>query len=169
MRPTSVDFTGTNATINADGGVDLDACTVFSLNGVFTSAYDNYTILFNGTPTQTTEYMKLRASGTDNSTNYHYQNMNVTDTSSNAFRDGPVTTGVPLGEILNVSNVYWVNVYGPSLAQETVFRSSTFSTRLGAYLWVYSGVHAVSTSYDGFSRPSGNAFTGTVHVYAYEE
>jgi hypothetical protein len=45
MTPTSIAHAGTSASINADGGVDFTAVTSLSLNGVFTSAHDNYLIV----------------------------------------------------------------------------------------------------------------------------
>lgn len=169
MRPTSVTFTGTDATINADGGVTVDACSVISLNGVFTSAISNYTIIMNGVASATTERLKLRAAGVDASSDYHYQDLSLNSTSVNANRGGPETAGARRGEIYDISNVSWTNIYHPSLAQDTVMRSVTVSTRFDAYIWELGSIHIVATAYDGWSRPSGNNFTGTLHVIGYEE
>jgi hypothetical protein len=51
MTPSSIAHSGTSASINADGGVDFTAVTELSLNGVFTSDYDNYLIVMRFTDT----------------------------------------------------------------------------------------------------------------------
>jgi hypothetical protein len=82
MTPTSVAKTGTGstATINSDGSVVFDLCTTLSLNGVFTSSYDNYMIVMRATTSLAWPYFnsRLRASGTDNTTASSYTNQYLT-------------------------------------------------------------------------------------------
>jgi len=76
MTPTSIASTGTgnSSSINADGSVDFASCATLSLNGVFTSSYDNYMVVMRSVASNNAETgnIRLRASGSDNSTASSY-------------------------------------------------------------------------------------------------
>jgi hypothetical protein len=170
MAPTSIAYSGTSAGINADGGVDFSAVTSLSLNGVFTSDYDNYLIVFIG-KTSIDGYglsWKLRASGTDTTdSNYARQYVQANSTTVAGGRaTGQSSIGlVPISGIQDIgTHLHW---YGPALAQATAGRSVTAPYQsLTDYAWT----HSTATSYDGFSFTiSGATTTGNLHVFGYEE
>ena len=81
MTPTSIAVAGagSSASINSDGGVDFTSATSLSLNGVFTSGYDNYLLVifheWSGASGGVDITCRLRAAGSDASgSNYTYQN-----------------------------------------------------------------------------------------------
>lgn len=174
MTPTSVDVTGTSASINADGGVDFTAVTSLSLNGVFTSSFDNYLIVttpyLTGSADEWT-LMRLRSSGSDaTATNYTVQYLIGNNTSLLVNRLTSQSSG-PLS--VSAESVYagtHTHVYGPFLAQPTVWRLTGVSGRSGAYIHDIASTHSLSTSYDGFTCfPAAGSITGNIVVFGYEE
>jgi hypothetical protein len=172
MKPSSIAYSGTSAGINADGGVDFTAVTELSLNGVFTSDYDNY--LFTWTAIEPSgpsgARIRWRASGTDNSTasSYVTQKMDINGTSQQYQRYTTdfiyfftVQTSLPSGVT--------AHVYGPALAQPTAYRTVGASSESGAFFLEYAATHNQSVSYDGFTIYNSTGMTGNIHVFGYEE
>jgi hypothetical protein len=168
MTPTSIAYSGTSATINADGGVDFTAVTELNLNGVFTSDYDNYLFVtrLTGTGAQALG-IKLRVSGTDTTdSNYARQYLQASGASTLAGRQ----TGVSLINLLPFNTFttgQHLHIYGPALAQATAGRVvNTLSGDLADYAWT----HSTATAYDGLSLfVTGGSVTGNIHVFGYEE
>jgi hypothetical protein len=171
MTPTSIAHSGTSASINADGGVDFTAVTSLSLNGVFTSDYDNYLIVasisgdaFSGG--------QLRVGGVDASgTDYAYQLINASNTTITGVRS---TSRTDFGSIVDADGSatptgYHVHLYGPALAQPTAVRNVGLRADAGARLRDFAMTHSLSTSYDGITFISAGSTTGNVHVFGYEE
>ena len=174
MTPTSIAHSGTSATINADGSVDFSAVTSLSLNGVFTSSFDNYLINVRlNVSTDDNIYIRYRASGTDaTATNYTRQYLAVGGT----LKVGERITSASVAGITYASsasnNGVAVHVYGPYLAQPTASRSVTTSGYLNAFMQDEATTHSLSTSYDGFTIfPATGALTitGNIAVFGYEE
>jgi hypothetical protein len=169
LTPTSIAYTGTSATISANGSVTFSACTAVSLNGVFSADYDNYMVVMRETGTVNQVFqIRLRASGTDASDSGHtHQLILAGSTTVAAQRDG----GQTAFRISNTSNVlsqgHILNFYGPHLAQPTALRSVSVCAISNAYIFDVAQTHSVSSSYDGFSllpNAAGN-ITGRVAVY----
>jgi hypothetical protein len=169
LTPTSIAYTGTSASISANGSVLFSACTVLSLNGVFSADYDNYMVVMRETATIDQVFqVRLRASGTDASDSGHtHQLLLAGSTTVSAQRD----TGQTAFRIANTANVlrqgHILNFYGPHLAQPTALRSVSVWARDSAWIYDVAQTHSVSSSYDGFSllpNPAGN-ITGRIAVY----
>jgi urate oxidase len=172
MTPTSATATGTgsSATIGINGSVTFSSCETLSLNGVFNTDYDNYMVSLrvNTDSVNNWVYMKVRASGTDASTNYTYQRLVATSTTIVGERVSSATTGWRVGYfVTSPKSGYLSHLYGPFLAQPTAFRVVSASAEDNARVEEYAGTHSTSTSYDGLSlihaTPSG--FSGLVSVY----
>ncbi len=173
MVPSSVDHTGTSATIDASGKVTFVAVNPLSLNGVFTSSYTNYMIVWNiTTNVDSGSYARFRAGGTDNtSTEFYYQQITASGTGLTGTRSGPQNLGY-WGNVDDTSGAVNVcHVYRPHEVSTTVmgiFGSSGWSNaRIDDYtIW-----HNVSASYDGITiyHTGGTTYSGTVHVYGFEE
>ena len=172
MRPTSIVVAGagSSASVRAAGGVEFASATSLSLNGVFTSDYDDYMIslLFTSSSSNAELFMRLRASGSDNSTgsSYVFQTLTAVSTTITGQR-----TTSDRGRFGNIGNTqrsgYAVYMYGPNLAQPTAFRSVTAFDLSSATIVDYANTHNQSTAYDGFTlipNPS-NDITGVVTVY----
>lgn len=158
MTPTSTAKTGTGstATINSDGSVTFSSCETLSLNGVFTSSYDNYMISLNVKNTSGTNgfvtYYRLRASGTDNSTasSYVYQGLYAQSTSVGGSRSTQNFGALDDGGSGNRtgSTAYF---FGPYLSQPTAWRSVCASGFQSGSTEDKAGTHNQSTAYDGLT------------------
>ena len=174
MKPSSIAFSGTSATINSDGGVDFSAVTSLSLNGVFTSAYDNYLIVFGPsvlTSGDQAQYIRLRSAGTDASgSNYAFQFVQASSTVITGSRSTSQTEGRINNASATARSGDHLHVYGPALAQPTAIRTVGVNGVSSAVLFDFAITHSLSTSYDGFTiYTAASSITGTVHVFGYEE
>jgi hypothetical protein len=171
MRPTSIVVAGagSSASVRAAGGVEFASATSLSLNGVFTSDYDDYMIVYQVHLASGDSWftMRLRASGSDASgSNYTYQELNTDNTTINAGRSSNQTSTL-FGYISNTQrSAVTAHVYGPNLAQPTAGRVCNTYGQSSARLMDHAFTHSLSTAYDGFtiSANASNA-TGLVTVY----
>jgi hypothetical protein len=167
MTPSTVAKTGASstATINADGSVTFGSCETLSLNGVFTSAYDNYMIVMRYVSSANAAMQfRMRASGVDNSTANSYVTQELI--ASSTVVSGARTTS-------NLSNVaalasaqrsgLTTYVYGPYLAQPTAVRSTTVNGISDARLDDRAFTHNQSASYDGCTF-IGETYLGTTYT-----
>ena len=181
MTPSSIASTGAgnSSSIGANGKVTFSSCETLSLNGVFTSSYDNYMVSLNVKNTTGTNgfvtYYRLRASGTDNSTasSYVHQLVYAQSTSVGgsrstnnfgAFDDGG--SGNRTG-----STTFF---FGPQLAQPTAWRTTSASGFAGGSTDDKAGTHNQSVSYDGFTifwTFGGNPVKsdGVITVYGFNQ
>lgn len=171
VTPTSISSTGTgnSSSIGANGSVTFSSCATLSLNGVFTSDYDNYMIVCrnkNASVSLDAIWLRLRLSGTDaTGTNYVYQALNVGSTSVGASRT--TLDRMALHSTTNtLDDGFNHYIYGPNLAQPTAFRTVSASAVNSASIYDYAGTHSLSTAYDGFTMyPATGTFGGLVSVY----
>ena len=171
MTPTSIASTGTgnSSSIGANGSVTFSSCATLSLNGVFTSNYDNYMIMLRNSATAVISIgFRLRVSGTDNSgTNtYTYQNLSVDGITVSGSRVSDTQGYIQDSSTLQRSGCV-VSVYGPNLSQPTAVRSVTASDALSsAFIIDRAFTHNQSTSYDGFTLiTTSGTISGLVSVY----
>lgn len=169
LTPTSIAYSGTSASVGANGQVTFSAVTSLSLNGVFTADFDNYVVSIRGSMNTGNAAIRLRmrASGTDNSTasSYTRQRLRATGTTVDAERD--------TGNLCNISNFsstqrdgFYMSLYGPALAQPTTGRTVTVESDSGARIFDHAFTHNQSTAYDGFTlTPDANNMTGALQVY----
>ena len=178
MTPTSIASTGTgnSSSIGANGKVTFSSCNTLSLNGVFTSSYDNYVVSIraktvSGWPYS---YIRLRASGIDNATNNSYvsqllRSQSTSVTGSRATTSATSDAFVGVGE--SGASLY---LFGPYLAQPTAMRSvtATSGSNLSSIeIYDNASTHNQSTAYDGFSiiLESGLLMGGAITVYGFNQ
>jgi hypothetical protein len=168
MNPTSIAYSGTSATLGANGQVTFSAVTSLSLNGVFTADFDNYVVsAWSDASVGSQVYFRMRVSGTDNSTanSYVRQQIAANDTSVSAVRitgDAGAVFVVAGTQIAGTS----FSIYGPYLAQPTATRATSVWDFSSARFNDQACTHNQSTSYDGitFFVDNGN-ITGALQVY----
>lgn len=173
VMPTSIATTGAfaSASINHSGSVTFNACATLSLNGVFTSSYDNYMVAIRGTSSDDAGAVgaRLRASTTDASgTNYAIQRLDASSTTVGAGRvtSHTFTRLMVLDDGQRSGGVAYL--FGPYLAQPTAFRSVSASAYLDAYIRDWASTHSLSTSYDGITLANefgAATISGLVSVY----
>ncbi len=170
MTPTSV--AGSGVTLSG-GQVSFSAATAVSVNGCFTSTYDNYVIRAQVTTMSLSQYtqMRLRAAGTDNSSsNYYFNGYSVNSSSATGVSVSRSIGLVTSFEVIQTSTddtFANINVSGPMQAFLTTVQWNT--TMVNATDMQHNnagGRMSVTTAYDGFSFiPSAGALTGTLRVY----
>jgi len=174
MTPSSIAYSGTSASINADGSVVFSACTSLSLNGVFTGDYDNYMVTIGPINNSSADELRFRyrASGSDNSTanSYVVQRINASSTTVNADRNTADYGQLPTIYATQRSGLTFY-LFGPYLAQPTACRSVFVGDAASAYLRDHAGTHNQSTSYDGISffMASSTNFSGLVTVFGFNQ
>lgn len=173
MTPTSITHSGTSASINIHGGVDFSSITSLSLNGVFTSSYENYLIVLNSTLGSGSEpvYMRLRSSGTDDSgTNYAGQLTYADGTSETALRITSQNQAVIAHVNSTAPSGDHIYIYGPYLATPTIIRDVNVNGASWARIVDCAAGHSLSTSYDGMTIfPNTSSISGNIHIFGYEE
>jgi hypothetical protein len=173
MVPTSVAVGSGTGTANALGQVTLSGASSVSLNGVFTSAYRNYKVVGQMlASTGLDVFIRLRASGSDNSTANSYTNQIDFVTSGTNSAEDLTSTSAKI--IPNCSstliNTFSAEFFNPQIASATGITTSALSNTNAGY-WISCGVlHDQTVSYDGFSLFTGsNTITGTLSVYGYNQ
>lgn len=168
LTPTSIAYSGTSASVGANGQVTFSAVTSLSLNGVFSAGFDNYVITSNVLSSATPSiYIRLRASGTDATTGYTNQYLLADSTTVSAARTTAVQGLLTAGPGSSFRDLEYVTMYGPYLAQPTAQRSVTIADNGGVVTFDIAATHSTSSSYDGFTYYSGSAatLTGKLAVY----
>lgn len=170
-KPTSVTYSGTSASIVGQGSVEFSACTSVSLNGVFSSDFDNYMISVRSIRDASANInfeLRLRASGSDASgANYTHQVILANGTTVGAGRGTSQTAG-RFGDLTSSTlfHGHQIFFYGPALAQPTAFRGVSAGTNGSASIYEGAVTHSLSTAYDGFTLlPGSGNITGLVSVY----
>jgi hypothetical protein len=145
----------------------LSATTSQSFNNCFTSTYRNYLIVMNVTGAGAEGVnIRLRASGTDATTNYNNQYIEAKNTSIVGARGAGVSAYL-LTAIRGTGNTYLeLQVSKPEEATNTSFVGTSQDPDGGATMFLTSGSNTNNTSYDGFTiYTTTNAMTGTISVY----
>jgi hypothetical protein len=145
-----------------------------SVNNVFSATYDNYLLVISGITGNgsMTVDLKLRASGTDSSTNYYW---GLALTNHNGTSIPQAGSNVSTYRLMNVTankrGFINLNIEDPFLASDTLFQGSLtgeFSAVIAG--GAGGGLHTAATSYDGFTILSGGGtISGSVNVYGYNK
>jgi hypothetical protein len=165
ITPSSVTGGGTN-TINADGSVTLTSSTNTVFNGVFTSAYRNYKVIFSANTTPNfanQQYLRMASGGSVNlTTNYSYVNWYIqagagTATSSTLNSNSTLQNVAVLGFLQDMEMTF----FGPQLVRSTqVHFNSVYNHTV---MWGESNFNA-TTQFDGFQLLN-NTLNGVVRIY----
>lgn len=170
--PSSV--AGTGVTVSATGAVQFVAsgtvASPISVNGCFTTTFDNYEIVLTTTSKSAAQniQMRLRVGGADNSTasSYNFQR----DTKNATSITTATTTGMAWeleagGQIVSSIRTF---VFAPALARATTLDVPNSVGGPTIYTATIGGNHTATSSFDGFSvyLLSGN-MTGTLRIYGY--
>jgi hypothetical protein len=173
--PTSVAVGSGTGSANAAGFVTFSGASSVSLNGVFSSTYDNYRIVVNVTSSSTNFdplWLRMRSGTTDNSSsNYRWQQRYFAYGGSGG--DGTTTTGTgfALASVdtgtTSIGMKASADVIGPFITSNTSYSYQGTQYNYGFY---GNGIMTVSTSYDGCSIvPNSGNVTGTIGVYGYKD
>ena len=174
MTPTSIVPTGagSSASIGSNGRVTFTTCATISLNGVFTSSYDNYLIV--GRHSTTADYSfryRMRNAGTDDSTASAYVAQYVFTDSTTITAQRSTNNYAEMSYRGNTQRAgFSAYIFGPFLSGQTAVHSICADDYLGGAVLDISSVHTVSSSYDGITLiAAAGSFTGEVTVYGFNQ
>jgi hypothetical protein len=152
------------------GGAPFTSAASQSLNNVFTSTYENYFIALNVTSKSATTpiQIRLRASGSDNTTSNYQSIATYTQINAGSTGDSKLAAGTAyqLSDVGDLMQTF--NIMNPQTAQSTVLlgMQSVFKIATDFYSTRFSGYFNATTSFDGLTiYPTSGTFTGTIRVY----
>jgi len=175
IAPTSVGKTGASstATASANGQVTFGLCESLTLNGVFTSAYANYRIIFAGfASTNATIAGRMSVAGTANtSASYNRQYVVASGTVVSSQR---ITGGTSWSSMENINTTdadnMAIDIFNPETAKNTSINVLSGSATASAYWQSMYGYFTATTQFDGIQFfPSTGTFSGIVSVYGYNQ
>lgn len=178
ISPTTVEKAGTGSTASANalGKVTFSACTSLSLNGVFSSQYENYRIIFKTLfSADGNAQFRFRKSGTDNTSSVYIQTGIGSSELNTVFGSAQYTNSFQFGYTgTNRRSGIVMDVISPNVADRT--QNLAFNTNIsadGSYRQtLFKSMHHDSNeTFDGFTfYPSTSAsMAGFVQVFGYNE
>lgn len=171
MSPTSV----TNGTASG-GKISFTSQTTVTINGVFTSVYENYRLVVSTTEATRTSpiYARLCASGSAASgTDYCYYFVTANQSVGPSRSGANSATYMYLSETdagASSANFMSFDIFGPQTTTRTRFTGSSMIGYANATTLFYAtggGNHILANSYDGISINCATAMTGTAYIYGY--
>lgn len=171
MTPTSV----TNGTASG-AKISFTSQTTVTINGVFTSAYENYRLVVSTTEATRTSpiYARLCASGSAASgTDYCYYFVSANQSAGPSRSGANSATYMYLSETdagASSANFMSFDIFGPQTTTRTRFTGSSMIGYANATTLFYAtggGNHILANSYDGISINCATAMTGTAYIYGY--
>jgi hypothetical protein len=151
----------------------FSAVSSVSLNGVFTSDYANYRLIFTGVGSVRAFVInwRVRAAGTD-ATGSNYSSAEVLRESGLFLsRDFSGTNG-RIGTTETSAVRFSADIYSPQLSAITGLVSHETAVTVGTNIIMYlaGSVHDLTNSYDGLTIfPDSGTITGTIRVYGYKD
>jgi len=174
--PSSVAVGSGSATISGNGSVDFSGASGVSLNGIFTSTYDNYRFVFSTTSNSATGYlnMRLRSAGSDiTATNYSSSVIQAAYGSTALGNDAGgtgQTTWSRFGYYDGTADALSISgdIFLPFVTAFTSF--TNIKARQGYGGEISTGVYRATTSVDGITiYPGGGNITGSIQIYGYRK
>jgi hypothetical protein len=157
----------------------VSANTTLNFTSIFTSAYDNYRVVFVSSANQTAPgnqiNLRVRSGSTDLSTGNAYLWSRVYFYTAGSGADGSVAANqINASDSNNGFVSFSFDLYAPRLAQQTLVTGQTSAYQPaggGPFLFGinWAGFVNNTTSYDGFSLIGTSNFSGTARVYGYRQ
>jgi hypothetical protein len=148
------------------------ASSSVSVNSVFSATYRNYKIVASYTMSANNEplYMRVRTSGTDNSSANYFINGTVGVTSSITNIGNANETAFKVQQGGASAAGFSMDLYAPNIGTRINMTSQGSAISTGAYASGYNigGFLDANVTADGFTLiPGAGTITGTVKVYGY--
>lgn len=169
--PTSISSAGgTAATLSADGTINIGTSnTSITVNGAFSSLYDNYRIVVGGgVATGTlTGRLTLGASATGYYGVLIFARPNALTVTAVADNNANFFSFATIGN--SPGHVGMFDLNSPALPVVTTLFSTISETATAGAMGTYNGYHNSAVSYTSFTlTASANSFTGgTIRIYGY--
>lgn len=159
-------------TVSSGGMVTFSASGSVSLNGVFSSLFENYLLYINTTAKSAGSNiaLRLRSAGADDSTN-NYSIQRTYSTSTTTTSGYTTSTSAELEAGTQAVSSIKADIISPAVAFATrIIASGSSSSTNGATIYNHSlgGFHNVATSFDSCTLfPTSGTITGTARLYGY--
>jgi hypothetical protein len=154
------------------GSASPSAVSSVSINNCFTSTYENYRVV--GTVSAATGAtgeltLRLRAGGTDTTTNYTGQLFEAySSTSTSTLKSGLSSWYITNIDTTTDDSVFSYDIYAPQTATKTRYTGQAMYTTSVFVSQTNAGVQTATTQFDGITILfSGTNFTGNIRVYGY--
>ena len=146
-----------------------------SVNSCFTATYQNYKLVLENLVSGINEdvSLRLRASGTDNTSSvYSYSNLGQNTSSSAVLNNGVGRdqTSFKLGANNAFANgqSISIDIFSPQLAKNTHYGPGIFWEGQEVSAGLIAGIHKSTTAFDGFTIfPPTSTLAGTFKLYGY--
>ena len=169
VTPTSVAGTG----VSLSGSVvNFSGSSTISVNGCFSSTYDNYRIMWNGLGSSAgLLLMRMRSAGTDRTAADYawWRNWYGSPGTGNGGVYGD--TSMTVASVDVAYNGMSLDLFAPYLARYTTYTAQ--ATQQGAsYIYgiTLAGNSTAASSFDGFSLvASAGTMTGSLQIYGYRK
>jgi hypothetical protein len=164
ITPTSV--AGSGVTLSG-GAVSFSSSLSISVNGCFTTTYDNYRIVISAAAASAFGiYLRFRTSGTDNSAaSYQHQYLSAAGAGVVAGR----TTGdtkAQFGTIAVKNSIQEMLVSSPALSARTLAVLNSAHKADGPDIEIWGAGFDATTTFDGFTIYGlSSSITGTLRIY----
>ena len=172
--PTSVAVGSGSGSVDTNGAVTFSAASSISLNGCFTSTYDNYRFVLTTTSNTATGYinLRLRSAGTDVTASNYFSSVVQAAYGSTALSNdnsgNSTATWSRFGYYDGTTDAYAASgdILLPFATAYTSFNVAKARSGYGSEF--ATGVYKATTSVDGITIYSAGNFTGTLRVYGYK-
>jgi hypothetical protein len=145
------------------------AASTVTISNVFTSTYDNYKIFITGVSSTDNAllYQNALAGTPAGGTSYYYGQVYANNTTAPNIYGESAIAHIVCGTSNTTSTVSELTIARPALATSTFMQCQGTKNTTSSWNWqLISGLHTVTTAYDGFTiKTSGGTFTGTIRVY----
>lgn len=169
--PSSVAVGSGSGSVATTGKVTFSTASTVSVNGCFTSSYENYIVVISFThSTSANTSMRLRAAGTDDtSANYDLQALSGSSSTASAAQVLAATSWGMTG-INSTQENHTIEFNSPQVATATLgeLKGRAYVNPLTSSVGVGYRMlqHRSATAYDGFTlTASAGTITGSIRVY----
>jgi hypothetical protein len=177
--PSSITISGGTATVSSTGAVTYSSGTTgLTINGVFTSAYRNYVMVYSGSKSNNAAndflLYRLTSSGTQATSSYNQASAAFASSSASLQNLGGNNASSLLAARIYSSGSYYggsITIYQPNENAATKFTGMSHGTTLNDDQQIFnSGVHYAVGVYDGiYLFPTGFSIFGVIAFYGFND
>jgi hypothetical protein len=167
LTPSSVSVGSGSSSISSTGTVTFSGASSVTVNGVFSSAYDNYKIIISNGSGSTGCKLKLGST----STGYYYWASygRYNATTVNGENGANVAAWVNMATASSTHIHGDITLYSPYLAKSTTFENVLVTVGTGEYHWRGGGYLNDTSSYTAFTLTADTGtINGNIQVYGYK-
>jgi hypothetical protein len=166
ITPTSIANSGGSASASG-GAVTFSAVNSISLNGVFTSTYENYRVIISSVASVGGDgSFRFRAAGSDLTTSTYNRTM-IYGQSGVTVSNQAGAAFLNLSDMTTSTSLFTLDINGANLAARKTISGLGYTS--SPFTQIYGAANTTATAMDGFTfYPASGTVTGTIRVYGYK-